>query len=377
MTRWRREAMLMGCLLSAMGVLPSPAQCPPLRAARAIIAAQQRIVSPRGIQQNLLLPVDGTKQWISIAGRDRRNPILLVLHGGPGSPVMPVAWTFQSPWEDYFTVVEWAQRGTGKTYEANSKARMAPGMTIAGMTHDAAKVVEYLRTRFHKKKIFILGISWGTVLGVRLAQRHPNWFYAYIGAGQVVNERRGEKIAYEYAVHAAEARGNAKAIRELRAIAPYPGKTLTLARVSVLDKWQMRFGALFYGRTHFYWYGRSWELSPLYRSAEIEALAEGSEFSLHRLLGPLLRVNFDHVTHFRCPVIEFVGAHDYTTPASLTIAWFKRLHAPAKRLVIFADSAHMIMQEQPGRFLVHLVEDALPYAVKAGDAAPAEKEIVG
>ena len=82
MTRWRREAMLMGCLLSAMGVLPSPAQCPPLRVARAIIAAQQRIVSPRGIQQNLLLPVDGTKQWISIAGRDRRNPILLVLHGG-------------------------------------------------------------------------------------------------------------------------------------------------------------------------------------------------------------------------------------------------------------------------------------------------------
>lgn len=377
MNRRRHDTKLMGCLLSAMGVLPALAQCPSLLVAKAIIAAQQRIVSPRGIQQHFLLPVNGTRQWISIEGRDRRNPILLVLHGGPGSPVMPVAWTFQSPWEDYFTVVEWSQRGTGKTYEANTEAQMAPGMTIAGMTHDAARVVQYLRKRFHKKKIFILGVSWGTVLGVRLAQRHPNWFYAYIGAGQVVNERRGEKIAYAFALHAAEAHRNAKAVRELRSIAPYPGKALTLARVSVLDKWEMRYGALFYGRKKFYWYDRSWELSPLYRPSEIEALAKGSEFSLEHLLGPLLRVNFDHVTDFRCPVIEFVGAHDYTTPTSLTIAWFKRLHAPSKRLVIFADSAHMIMQEQPGRFLVHLVEDALPYAVKAGDAAPAEKEIIG
>ena len=377
MTRWRHRAMLMGCLLSAMDVLPALAQCPSLLVAKAIIAAQQRIVSPRGIQQHFLLPVNGTKQWISIEGRDRRNPILLVLHGGPGSPVSPIAWTFQSPWEDYFTVVEWAQRGTGKTYEANTEAQMAPGMTIVGMAHDAARVVQYLRKRFHKKKIFILGLSWGTVLGVRLAQRHPNWFYAYIGAGQVVNERRGERIAYEFALHAAEARRNAKAIHELRAIAPYPGKRLTIARVSVLDKWEMRYGALFYGRKNFHWYDRSWELSPWYRPSEIEALAKGSEFSLERLLGPLLRVNFDHVTRFRCPVIEYVGAHDYTTPARLTIAWFKRLHAPSKRLVIFADSAHMIMQEQPGRFLVHLVEDALPYAIKAGDAAPADKEIIG
>lgn len=362
MTRWRRSTILMGCLLSAMGAVPTRAQCPSLAVAKAIIASQQRIVSPYGIQQHLLLPVNGTRQWISIRGRDRRNPILLVLHGGPGSPEMPAAWTFQSPWEDYFTVVEWAQRGTGKTFEANTEAQMAPGMSIAGMTRDAARVVEYLRKRFHKKKIFILGLSWGTVIGVELAQRHPNWFYAYIGAGQVVNERRGDQVAYESTLHEAEARHNAKAVRELRGIAPYPGKTLTLDRVSVLDKWEMHYGGLIYGRKNFYWYSRSWELSPSYRPREIEALAAGSQFSLEHLLGPLLLVNFDHVTQFRCPIIEFVGAHDDTTPASLTIAWFKRLHAPSKRLVIFADSAHMIMEEQPGRFLVHLVEDALPYA---------------
>lgn len=376
MTRWRRYAGLAGCVLIAFATAAPPASAQAWAAARAIIAAQQRIVSPHGIQQHLLVPIDGIRQWMSIQGRDRRNPILLVLHGGPGSPLMPVAWAFQSPWEDYFTVVQWSQRGTGKTYEANTPAEMAPGMTIAGMTHDAAQVVEYLRHRFHKKKIFLLGHSWGTVLGVMLVQRHPSWFYAYIGVGQIVNERRGQHIAYEFALHQAEAHHNAVAVRELRALAPYPGKRLTIRRLAVLNRWGMRYGALVYGRKHFGWYARSWQLSPLYTPRDFEAIAAGSRFSLHHLLAPLLAVNFDHVTHFACPVIEFVGAHDYTTPASLTIRWFKRLHAPSKRLVIFADSAHLIMEEQPGRFLVHLVDDALPFAIKAGDAAPPEKQII-
>jgi pimeloyl-ACP methyl ester carboxylesterase len=86
-------------------------------------------------------------------------------------------------------------------------------------------------------------------------------------------------------------------------------------------------------------------------------------------------VNLDDVTTFDCPIIEFVGAHDYTTPTSVVIDWFKRIHAPSKRLVVFADSAHMSFEEQPGRFLMHLVNDALPYASAAGDRAPGEKEI--
>jgi proline iminopeptidase len=344
--------------------------------AKSIIATREKVVSPHGIQQQLYLPIDGIRQWVSIRGNDLRNPILLVLHGGPGSPEAPAAWTFQGPWEDYFTVVEWDQRGTGKTYAVNPEAQMAPGMTVTGMTHDAAQLVSYLRKRFHKKKIFILGHSWGTVLGVTLAQRHPDWFYAYIGVGQVVNSRRGEQLGYGFALQQAEAQHNAEAIHELEAIAPYPGKTLTIPRVAVRSKWEMYYGGLAYGRRDFNWDARTWELSPDYSARDLDAIGDGSGYSLKHLLNSLLTANLDDVTHFDCPVIEFVGAHDYTTPSSLTIAWFKRLQAPSKRLVIFADSAHMIFEEQPGRFLVHLVNDALPYAVAAGDVAPSEKEIV-
>lgn len=375
-SRWATGVALAASLgLLAGTVHAGPCQTS-LARARAIIAAREKIVSPRGIQQDLYVPIDGISQWISIRGTDLRNPILLVLHGGPAEPEMPAAWTFQPPWEDYFTVVEWSQRGTDKTYEANTPAQMAPGMTIAGMTQDAAELVRYLRQRFHKQRIFVLGHSWGTVLGVRLAQSHPDWLYAYIGVGQVVNMRRQEPLVYHFALRQARMHHNIEAIRQLRAIAPYPGNALTLARMSVRSKWEMYYGGVAWGRRAFDWDSDTWLLSPDYSQRDLDALGTADLFSLKYLYGPMLSINLDQVTRLDCPVIEFVGAHDETVPASLTIKWFERLHAPSKRLVIFADSAHMSFEEQPGRFLVHLVDDALPYAIQAGDAAPTEKEIV-
>ncbi|MFK2929618.1 alpha/beta fold hydrolase [Dyella agri] len=340
-----------------------------------IIAENQRIVSPNGIQEQIKVHVDGIDQWLTIRGRDLRNPILLVLHGGPASPDTPQAWTFESPWQDYFTVVEWDQRGTGKTYAANTEAQMAPGMSIDGMTDDAAKIVDYLRQRFHKQKIFVMGHSWGSVLGVELAQRHPDWLYAYIGVGQLVNMRRNEEDGYASALRDAKAHGNAAAVRELEAIAPYPGpKDITLDQIGVRDKWEMYYGGLAWGRRDYQFAADTWDLSPDYSEADLDAIGKGSVFSLQHLLKPLLAVDFDHTTRFDCPVVMFVGAHDNTTSHVLAEQWFDKLQAPSKRLVVFADSAHMIMLEQPGRFLVHLVDDVLPYAQKAGDGAPAETE---
>ncbi|MGH8145403.1 MAG: alpha/beta fold hydrolase [Rhodanobacteraceae bacterium] len=339
-----------------------------------IIAANQKIVSPNGIQEQVKLHIDGIDQWLSIRGRDLRNPVLLLLHGGPASPDMPLAWTFQSPWEDYFTVVEWDQRGAGKTYASNTEAQMAPGMTIDGMTKDAGQVVEYLRKRFHKRKIFLMGHSWGSVLGVELAQRHPDWLYAYISVGQLVNTRRNEADGYAFALHQAKAHHNVEAIRQLESIAPYPGtRGLTLDRIGIRDKWESHYGGLAWGRTDFQFAADAWHLSPEYSESDIKAIDKGSLFSLKHLLQPLLAVDFYHTTHFKCPVVVFAGAHDYTTSHNLAAQWFDKIQAPSKRLVIFADSAHMIMLEQPGRFLVHLVTDVLPYAQRVGDAAPPEQ----
>lgn len=337
-----------------------------------ILDSNRMISTPQGVNEQIKLRIGGIDQWVSIRGKDRSNPILLFLHGGPASPAMPEAYTFQTPWEDYFTVVQWDQRGAGKTYAANSEAAMDPGMSVDGMTHDAAELVQYLRNRFNKPKIFLLGHSWGTILGVTLAQQHPEWFYAYISVGQVVNGRRNEEVGYNYALRRAREEGNQTAIRELQAIAPYPGTKPTIESVGVRSKWEMYYGGLAWGRKDYQFEDDAESLSPDYSRADLQAIGKGSLYSLNHLLPALLATNFDHVTTFRCPVIIYVAAHDYTTSHELAETWFTHIEAPSKRLVVFADAAHMMMQEQPGRFLLHLVTDALPLAQQAGDAAPAE-----
>ncbi|HET6434419.1 MAG TPA: alpha/beta fold hydrolase [Xanthomonadaceae bacterium] len=340
---------------------------------RRIIAENRRIVSDRGIEELKAIPLGGVAQWISVRGRDRRNPILLVLHGGPGSPTLPVAWTFQSPWEDYFTVVQWDQRGAGRTFAGNDADAQAPGMTIARMTDDAEALVRYLRATYGKQRIFVLGHSWGSVLGVALAQRRPEWLYAYVGVGQIVDFRENERRGYAWTLERARADGNAEAVRELEALAPYPGDDpLTIERIGAQRRWLMHYGGLAWGRRDFQWDADAWKLSPDYTDADWERIDAGGLFSLAHLLAPLSAVDYRATTRFACPVFLFLGRHDYATPSSLAAEWFATLRAPARRLVWFADSAHMPMQEEPGRFLLHLVREVRPLAVRAGDAAPDE-----
>ena len=337
-----------------------------------IIADSRKIVSPNGIEALTSIPVNGTTQWLSIRGRDRRNPILLYLHGGPGSPTMPDDYTFQSPWEDFFTVVQWDQRGAGKTFAANDSKALGPTMTIAQMTSDAEVVIRYLQKTYGKRKIFLLGHSWGSVLGVELAERHPEWFYAYLGVGQMVNLRRNEAEGYQFALAQARVTHNAEAEKELLALAPYPGPpdSLTFDRIGVQRKWLMYYGGLTWGRKDFMYDANARELSPDYTQAEVNSTNAGSLFSVTYLLKPLEAVDFEDITTVKCPVFLFEGRHDYAVSHTLAAAWFDHLHAPQKKLVWFENSAHMITQEQPGWFLYYLVTDLRPLAARAGDVAP-------
>ena len=329
----------------------------------AIIADSQKIVTPNGVEELLPVQINGITQWLSIRGRDRRNPILLFLHGGPGSPTMPAAWTFQSPWEDYFTVVQWDQRGTGKTYASNDPKALAPTMTIEQMTSDAEEVIRFLQTRYHKRKIFLLGHSWGSVLGINLAQRHPEWFYAYLGVGQMINMQKNEVEGYRFALDQAREHHNDEAVKQLTALAPYPGK-LTFDRIGVQRKWLMFYGGLTWGRTSFSYDANTWTLSPDYTDKDLSEVDNGSLFSVTQLLTPLENVDFDSITHFRCPIFLFEGRHDYDVSHDLAAQWFSHVTAPRKKLIWFDNSAHMVMQEEPGRFLYHLVTDVRPLAVK-------------
>lgn len=378
----RRQGRL--ALSALLGLRPCFAQAPkepPATLSRsevtAIIADTRRIVSDHGIEVLQPVQINGTTQWLSIRGRDRRNPILLFLHGGPGSPSMPEAYTFQNPWEDYFTVVQWDQRGTGKTYAANDPRTLEATLTLGQMTDDALEVIHYLQKTYGKRKLFLLGHSWGSILGEAVAQREPGSLYAYLGVGQMVNGRKNEAAGYAFALEQARAHHDAVAEQELASLAPYPGapETLTFARISLQRKWLTFYGGLTHGRSGFGYDANAWLLSPDYTQKDLDAIHDGGVASVTHLLQTMAGFDGERVTRFKCPVFLFEGRHDFTTASSLAAAWFQRLEAPSKRLVWFENSAHMVMLEEPGRFLFHLVAELRPLAVREGDAAPEDEEV--
>ena len=335
-----------------------------------ILRDVRRIPAPPGIEETRAVRIGGIDQWISVRGHDRRNPILLFIHGGPASTEMPVSWLYQSGWEDYFTVVQWDQRGAGKTYVANDPAVVEPTIAADRMIADGEELVAWLREHYGKRKVFVLGHSWGSIIGLELARRHPDWLHAYIGMGQMIHGRDNERLGYEWALQAARADHNDKAVRELVALAPYPRAdgTVTVPQIITQREWVIHYGGLTWGRPDFDYAQDAAKLSPDYTRKELSP-EDGIGESLPRLLPAMMAWDVRGLTHLDCPVFIFAGRHDYETPSQLAVDWLAALHAPRKGLVMFENSAHMMELEEPGKVLVHLVNDVRPIAEEAGDAA--------
>jgi pimeloyl-ACP methyl ester carboxylesterase len=363
---------VLACLLALTATMAWAAPPDP----HAILAEAGKVVSDNGVDEARAVEIGGIRQWITVRGRDRRNPILLVIHGGPAAPESPNRYLFEAPWLDYFTVVEWDQRGAGKTYGLNDPTKVAPTLTKARMVDDAEALTAWLRRAYGKKKIFVMAHSWGTVLGLSLAQRRPEWLYAYIGVGQIIDMRAGEKIGYDWVLAQARAAGNATAVKELTAIAPYPEPdgAIPLAKIDVERKWSVRYGGLTHGRRSYDVWENAERISPDYSEADFKAIDAGSGLSFPKLLPDMAATDFTTLTRLRCPLILFAGRYDYTTPVAPVKRWYDRLSAPGKRFVWFENSAHMMYEEEPGRVLVSLVRDALPIAIAAGDVSPSAAE---
>ena len=337
-----------------------------------IIDDLRHIVTPNGVEELRKVRIGGIDQWISVRGRDRRNPILLYLHGGPGFAMMPISWTWQSAWEDYFTVVQWDQRGSGKTYGESDPKVVQPTLTFDRYVADTEELIQWLQLTYGKQKIFLLGHSWGSALGLMVAQKHPEWLHAYVGMGQVTDGARSERLGYEFALDAARRDHNAEAIKALEAIPDYakPGHPLVLRELYVQRRWLGYYGGVVYGHHGFDADVGAISLSPDYTDADMHAFDLGLDFTEDTLLAPLLQRDLSTITELRCPLILFAGRHDYNVSSVVAADWFAHVRAPSKQLVWFENSAHVPVMEEPGKALVSLVRYARPIAERAGDAAP-------
>lgn len=364
-----RRLAAAACVLTAVLAMPVDAAAQatpgthPVRAEARAFALSTPIATPEGVDVLEQVAIGGIPQWISIRGRDQANPVLLYLHGGPGFPTMPVSHLWQGPWEEYFTVVQWDQRGSGKSYRASDTASVRPTLTVPRMIADAEDVVRHLRERFGPRPIVLMGHSWGTILGVELARRHPEWFSVYVGIGQAVDVAESERLGYEALVDTAGRAGDTVALAELRALAPYPelDGAIPPAKLYTERKWMRAYGGYNHAKPDDH-YGTLMATSPLYTDEELSQFGPAIQFVFETLWPQLQDFAIWDVDELNVPVVLFHGVHDLTTPLSLAERWHSALRAPSKTLVRFEHSSHMVMMEEPGKLFLHLIQDVHPLA---------------
>jgi proline iminopeptidase len=362
--------------LALLATVPVPAQEPARTSSRAeaitIIANARKIVTPNGVERLERVRIGNIDQWVSIRGVDRRNPVLLYIHGDPGYVSIPMSWWFARGLEECFTVVQWDQRAAGKTFLLNDPATIAPTLTPERMIADAEEMAAWARKEFGKDKIFVLGHSYGSFLGLQLAQRHPEWLYAYIGVCQLIDGPESERRGWRFAMDAARRAGNAEAVRELEAIAPYggPGRTTPIKDIYIERKWVSYYGGVMAYRRDNSDDSALAQLSPDYTDQEIDHIWDGNKFATPYLLPEVIALDLTPIKKLSVPLILFEGRHDRTVNSDVAAAWLDTVKAPEKHLVWFEHSGHMPMTEERGKFLLSLVRYARPAAEKAGDVAP-------
>ena len=325
----------------AEAITAAPLQDPPFSRAEAtaIIADARKIVTPGGVERLEKLRIGGIDQWASIRGTDKRNPVLLLIHGGPGYVSMPMSWWFTRGWEEYFTVVQWDQRGAGKTYLLNDPDKIAPTLTLERMIADTEEIAAWAREEFGKDKIFVLGHSWGSYLGLELAKRHADWLHAYIGVGQLTDGPESERRGWSFALDAARKAGNQEAVQAtgsnralLRSQSKHAARaSLCAAKMVGLLRWR-------HGSPQ----GNSAEshlanLSPDYADSEVAQIWQGNEFSERYLLLYVLNLDLTGMQNLECPLILFAGRYDVNVNSQLAAEWFATVKAPAKQFVLVRE----------------------------------------
>ncbi|MFK2903503.1 alpha/beta hydrolase [Dyella ginsengisoli] len=358
--RVRRMAML-AVLVSALQLTSYSVCAEAPTDPRAVLRDARQFLGKDAVKDDRFVRIGGIEQWISVRGRHRDAPILLFLHGGPAFTTIPNSYLYTAEWQEYFTVVQWDQRGAGKTFGRNPDLS-ASSLSIDRMLKDAEEVVAYLRKTYQCQKIVLVGHSWGSILGLMLAQRHPDWFYAYVGVGQATDAHQSEAMGYQATLAAAIAAGDSEAVKELRAIAPFPDQhdpTADLAHLATERKWLAKYGGAVW-RTDQAALDRAGLLSPDYTGTDWADRSRGLDYSLGALWPEITRVNLSTIRHIDCPVILLEGRHDLNVNAQLADRWLSQLTAPVKKLVWFEDSSHMVFEEEPGKTLVTLEREVLP-----------------
>lgn len=315
-------------------------------------AAQERVARnvalsvPPGIDRLELVSLGGLRQWISLRGRNAGRPVLLFLHGGPGFPQMPFMEN-NALLERDFVVVQWDQRGAGKSFDPSIPPAT---INIAQLTSDAHELVELLRRRFGGQQIYLCAHSFGTIIGALLVSEHPEDFRAYIGISQIGDMMMTERVLYNFSLRYAHEHGRHEAETEFRKLGPPPHEKK--AALETVIKWSHEFGGEIHPQT------RPQDLllrafaSPQYSLCDDLDILRGAAFSSQNLWRESYHTSlFQRAPRIDVPAFFLAGRHDYAVTATIAHRYFEALQAPrGKEFIWFENSSHFPDFEEPRKF---------------------------
>ncbi|GAA4299267.1 alpha/beta hydrolase [Nibribacter koreensis] len=293
--------------------------------------------------------INGIDQWVTIKG-DMSKPVILFLHGGPGSTFSPYSEALFKGWEKDYVLVHWDQRGAGKTYGKNAPAGAgleyykANPLTLDQLASDGIAVTEYALKRVNQKKAILFGTSWGSMLGVKIATTRPDLYKAYIGHSQIVDFAGNDKKAYQRVLELAQQAKDKASVETLTALGepPYAAARKTGQFMRVIKK---------YERERSKPAPETWfHVSPEYASeADAQHREEGDDYSFLHFAGdqsmgitPMAAsVNYlkDALT-FKMPVYFIQGEEDIITSKQSTKEYFNKIKAPNKLYYLLGNTAH-------------------------------------
>ena len=315
------------------------------------------------IRQSGYVRIGGIEQWVTIQGRDCANPVVLMLHGGPGNPLSPYADAIYGAWEKDFTLVQWDQRGAGLTWSRNK-----PGeddvLSVERMAQDGTELAAWLTAQLGKKKVILFGSSWGSILGVHMAKARPELFHAYVGTAQVVGGPDNQGATYMAAMALATAAGDQDALTKLTALGAPPWSNPR--NFGVLRRITRKYEAQGSTPPPKAW----WQPAAAYATPQVLADFEQSEeYSYLQFVGfkgngMLSKVDLPKLgTTFAVPVFLLQGDVDLVTTPEVSRRYFDRIQAPKKAWVTLPRTGHDPNQTMvDGQFQV-LMEQVRPLVV--------------
>jgi len=323
-----------------------------------IMGADGRPV-PGSLSEKAFVDINGVKQGMFIQSRNPANPVLLYLHGG--MPDYFLSEKYPTGLEDIFTVVWWEQRGSGMSYGPNIPRE---SLNVDQMISDTVVLTNYLRSRFHKDKIYLMGHSGGTFIGIQAAARHPELYHAYIGVQQMVNQLKSEKLAYDYMLAEFKRTGNSDMVKKLEAAPVTMEGGVPKAYMAMLRDQAMHMlggGTMHNMDSIVTGIMLPSFASPQYTLTEkINTWTGKSRAGVAALFGTMTATDLSKtLPELSIPVYFLEGRYDLTCLPALAKEYLAVLKAPVKGFYTFENSAHSPTFEEPEKVQQILREDVL------------------